>query len=362
MTASHCSWYLDWCPRATNASTSQVKGDSADRSEIVFANSWKPVRDVEFFIRRDGLFLFKVEWKAQPDPQSYAQRLDSAYRISHWIKNVEGHTHQFNARLTEGAIARGFPTLTVGPVELALDGDPGAAVVLDWLEHDDKLIALDTRPKPPKPGTNAPPPSVPAILTLRLQYAKMFDKGCRAAKLWKEKGTTLAWGSHAVRIKYFSVIWPFAIALGYIFISTLISAKFYSGEGSLFIRFGDRLADDLQIGSAILAIYLFSVSVQVKRRKCLKALKKARGYLLYGEILNSTLTPIVATVSSLRAPQGFSQSIAILETIIDDEESRSRKDLIWVALLGSLGYSDLINYVSEYLPFIKQLDIFKLVS
>ncbi len=170
------SWYMDWCPRSTNSVHLETKGQAIVCDEInaeLSKSLLSPIAGIECTVRNDGIFIFGIKWFEKPEDIS--NRVFNAHIASHKIKASLNHTHMFNKKIRDFDHAQPFASITINPIEIDDKCPLSGKLAKEKLGNDKFLLELLAASWNPDETS-----ARPAMLALRLQYSRIFEKALQA--------------------------------------------------------------------------------------------------------------------------------------------------------------------------------------
>lgn len=338
------TYYFDWCPRPTGSVCSRVQSGTLSVEDLnKDAHIKAAISSVVFHCRNDGVTLFSIEWSDKKFEKLSGLRISIAHTVSHLIKTKAGHKHVYNRKMHDYPFEHQFPTISVDPVELSKENQINESNLGDIIKSDQKmsvLVADSFKRKGEK---------LFAILLLRNQYAKLFEKSRGVREV--------------IYNKQFSIWKLFSFVLLISFIYSLLQAWTDVTESQIsitiqvsdFLEFVSRFWNVFSFAMMAFLFFVFVQEISIKRRKILKALNRARGYLLYGCIYDSIIQEIMNNSNSA-SKKKFERPVTSYETaieIIDDHialEKRKRYQAIsYIVPLIYIFYERALLFAGVYI-------------
>ena len=359
-------FYLDWCPRATNAVEVVVKSGTfglptdlikheLQRLECQFdqINRLQQLQ-VNYYFRNDGIFLFYFDENIIDEDENFSrEEIILATVIAYHIKERIGHTHYCH-RITRkkpgrGELRNNRPFLSTTSIKVVITDRNIDLIKL--LQSSESLSSLQAV----TPASDSE--KLKALLLLRAMYSKIFDEAFNLEKDIKTNLFTfnlpnIKWlkrqvGKERVNISKFIVSWKASAVLYCFFVLVAFLFFLYSGE---VITQNEKhyLIDKKEMPKALLnyfvilftllpmyIIYLFIADVAIKRRKVIRIFYIASRWLMYGEIYNKIIHKIYANSKDpYIEPISFEYASSILNNKIDFEKlKRTRTISTFIALL-----------------------------
>lgn len=162
-------YYIDWCPRPVNSIQNRSRTGVVKLEDLSIETS-NIEGDINYICRNDGFFLYLINWKNTECTDSSIFRINAAQEISYKIKIDCGHLHYYNKEMLDYPTLHHFPTLAVDPVELSSSNKITKSNFHKKLLDDKELASFQAD------SFKVRNESILAILMLRNQYAKIFER------------------------------------------------------------------------------------------------------------------------------------------------------------------------------------------
>lgn len=131
-----------------------------------------------------------------------------------------------------------------------------------------------------------------------------------------------------------------------------------SEENAFFltIKYGKEIFqkfwDNFIWGITFLIIFYYLQQIRGKRKKNLRALRRARGYLIYGEVFNDIISSILERTAppNCRKAQSLNNSLIIIDDLISLEEKKTSQTILILFILFFVSFENFSSYLNNSFP------------
>ena len=115
----------------------------------------------------------------------------------------------------------------------------------------------------------------------------------------------------------------------------------------------DKFWNGFLIGLLPASAMAVILEISIKRRKILKALRRTKGYLLYGSVLSSIIQSMIENSNvngKFRQCGSFDIGINVIEDIISIEEKKRNQTYFWILAILLMSFGKFYEVLKSYFP------------